>query len=234
MRLWGKEVNVTRECEVPRPGWLARLYLWVCERLYAELAWQYDVVSWLVSAGQWRRWQRGVWHEVRGVDLLEIGCGTGAMVNEGIVRGMSVVGLDRSPQMLAVAKRRVAREGNSAAFVQGDGRMLTFESGTFDCAIAIFPTSHIFEVSALREIHRVLRENGRLIVLGVWVSADLAGLEHYFPFFYGKPNADALAKLAQRVEGAGFAVRWSNERAGIFTVGTLVAERADALIQDRK
>jgi ubiquinone/menaquinone biosynthesis C-methylase UbiE len=147
---------------------------------------------------------------------------------------MRMVGVDRSPRMLAVAKRRLAREGVSAALVQGDGRMLAFERGTFDCVMATFPTSHIFEVNTLREIHRVLRKNGRLTILGVWVTVDLAGLEQYVPLFYGKPNVDALAKLAQRVEGAGFAVRWSNQRMGLFTVGTMVAEHAGALMQEQQ
>jgi len=32
---------------------VGRLYVWATERLYQELAWAYDGVSWLVSLGHW-------------------------------------------------------------------------------------------------------------------------------------------------------------------------------------
>ena len=35
-------------------------YLWLCRRLYHELAWSYDIVADLVSAGQWDAWRRSV------------------------------------------------------------------------------------------------------------------------------------------------------------------------------
>ena len=36
-----------------KPGPIVRSYIWLTERLYHELAWTYDPVSWLVSLGQW-------------------------------------------------------------------------------------------------------------------------------------------------------------------------------------
>src|SRR6478735_7718078 len=108
MQARSKEVNVRQPTIVPRIHWLARVYLWACERLYYELAWFYDTVSWLVSAGQWRRWQALVWKSVRGRRVLELGSGTGVMLVQGAGLGLAMTGVDRSPAMIRVAKRRLA------------------------------------------------------------------------------------------------------------------------------
>src|SRR5215210_4684678 len=108
MLLRGQEVNEEQRATVPPlRTWrqlLQLLYLWACERLYDELAWWYDGVSWLVSAGHWRCWQAAVWNEVRGHSVLEMGFGTGELIKQGMARGFSMVGIDRSAAMQAVAR----------------------------------------------------------------------------------------------------------------------------------
>ena len=225
MRLKVTEVNVERNAVVPARGWLARLYLWACERLYAKLAWGYDVVSWLVSLGNWRRWQAGVWQEVRGQKVLEIGAGTGALLVQGTRRGLSLVGVDRSPAMLAVAQRRVAKEGIPARLIQGDGRALPLAAQAFDTVMATFPAGYIFDAATLAEMRRVLHDPGRLVILGLWVELHLGQVGRWLPVFYGRPSEASLDAMAQRVAAAGFGVRWVEQRTGLFTVGVLVADR---------
>jgi ubiquinone/menaquinone biosynthesis C-methylase UbiE len=58
------------------------LYLWACERLYHELAPEYDLISRLVSAGAWPAWRRSVLPHLRGDRLLELGFGTGELLAE--------------------------------------------------------------------------------------------------------------------------------------------------------
>jgi SAM-dependent methyltransferase len=222
MRLPTEEVNENTQGYVPSHRWLERAYLWLCERLYDELAWSYDAVSWLVSAGQWRRWQSEVWDEVRGGDVLELGCGTGDLLTEGSALGMRMVGVDRSPAMLAVARQKLVSSPQRGALVQGDGRCLPVASDGFDTVIATFPAGYILQPETLNEIHRVLRHQGRLVVVGLWVEAHWGGLERVLPVFYGRPSAQKQQAIGQRMEDAGFDVRWVEKKSNCFTVAILV------------
>jgi SAM-dependent methyltransferase len=225
MRLSATEVNVGQSSTVPRAGWFARLYLWACEVLYSDLAWWYDWVSWLVSAGHWRRWQAGVWDEVRGSDVLEIGFGTGELLVQGAQRGLAMVGLDRSAAMQEVARQRAAMAHTPLKLILGDGRTLPLEEQSFDTVMATFPAGYILEADTLAEIHRVLRAEGRLVILGLWVEVNLAALGRLLPVFYGRPNAQAQEAMMRRVEAVGFRARWLEKRDGLFTIGVLVADR---------
>ena len=64
--------------------------------LYHELAWTYDMVSWLVSFGAWRKWQQSALPYVRGPAVLELGHGPGHILVQLAGAGYTVVGLDRS------------------------------------------------------------------------------------------------------------------------------------------
>lgn len=225
MRRSNKQVNVTPKDAVPRRGWLARAYLWACEVLYHELAWGYDAVSWVVSVGHWRRWQQGVWQEAHGTRILEVGCGTGAMVVEGLSRGLAVVGVDRSSDMLAVAQARLLNGRKGVPVMLGDGRELPFADGTFDTVMATFPAGYILEERTLAEVRRVLDEGGRLVLLGMWVDLRVGALTRWIPLFYGRPHAGVLDAMVARVNSVGFRARWVHQRDGPFTVGVLVAER---------
>ena len=208
------EVNVPGKGIVPPQSWLARAYLWACERLYAEMAWSYDLVSWLVSGGHWRRWQASAWNQVIGQDILELGCGTGALLVQGVDRGYRGIGVDRSPAMLAVAQRRLAAAGVDVAMMQGDGSALPLPGQLFDSVVATFPAGYILDVATLGEIRRVLRDGGRLVIVGLWVELHLGALGRWIPLFYGRPSVARLEKIARHVESVGFSVRWVEQREG--------------------
>jgi SAM-dependent methyltransferase len=228
MRLRGQEVNGMTRDKVPSK-WGARLilrvYLWACERLYHELAWWYDRVSWIVSVGQWRRWQAGVWQEVHGSDVLEIGFGTGELLAQGAQQGLAIVGLDRSPVMVEVARQRATKRDAPFRATLGDGHALPFERHQFDTVMATFPAGYILDLSTLAEIRRVLRAEGRLVLLGLWVDLHLGRIGRWLPVFYGRPGDASLEAIVRRVCAAGFRARWVEQRHGQFTVGLLVADR---------
>jgi SAM-dependent methyltransferase len=77
--------------------------------LYNELAWTYDAVSWLVSLGHWRQWQRAALPFVMGQRVLEIGHGPGHMLAALRAQGVNVIGLDLSPFMGQMARQRFRR-----------------------------------------------------------------------------------------------------------------------------
>ena len=77
--------------------------------LYNEMAFTYDWVSWLVSFGQWRRWQRAAlrYLNARPDELvLELAHGTGSLHLDMRARGYRTIGLDLSPYMGRIASRK--------------------------------------------------------------------------------------------------------------------------------
>jgi SAM-dependent methyltransferase len=141
-----------------------------------ELLYKNRLLYWFAStipfAGQWRVWQRLVLPRLRGHDVLEVGCGIGDLLVDMARDGYRCQAIDRSPQMVAATRAKLAREGlaDQVDVIQGDVQELPFGDATFDSVVSTFPTEYIADPAALREIARVLRPGGRLIVV---VGANL-------------------------------------------------------------
>lgn len=133
--------------------------------LYNQLAWSYDLVSWVVSLGAWRDWQRVALPFVRGPRVLELAHGPGHMLAALQRRGLDVVGLDLSPFMGRQARRRLRRLGLGAALVNGRAQQLPFAAASFDAVLATFPTEFIVDPATITAVVRVLRPGGRLVIV---------------------------------------------------------------------
>ena len=150
-----------------------RLVRWAFARFYREFAWTYDTVAALVSGGHWPAWAQTALPYLEG-RVLELGCGTGNLQRAlaGQPQHPAPIGLDASPQMLALARRKVERAGLEARLVRADARALPFPSATFDSLVATFPSDYIVARATLAEARRVLRPSGRLVIV---LGARLAG-----------------------------------------------------------
>jgi ubiquinone/menaquinone biosynthesis C-methylase UbiE len=133
--------------------------------LYNELAWTYDGVSWLVSWGEWRSWQRTALPHLRGPRVLELGFGTGDLLFDLAGRHHQVYGVELSSQMVRITQRKLRRRGLILPLVRGRGQALSFSSNTFDSVVVTFPSPFIVHPHTLTEIHRVLRPRGRLVMV---------------------------------------------------------------------
>lgn len=133
--------------------------------LYNQLAWTYDAVSGVVSAGKWREWQRSALPFVLGPRVLELGHGPGHTLLELQQEGHEVVGLDLSPAMGRMARRRGQTQGETVQVVRGRAQSLPFADTGFNTVLSLFPTPYIVDPVTLGEVHRVLTPGGRLIIL---------------------------------------------------------------------
>jgi len=101
--------------------------------------------------------------------VLDVGCGTGGTAVEAARRVPqgSVLGVDLSAPMLAVARRRAADAGLAdVGFLQADAQAHPFEPGTFD--VVLGRTSAMFfgdRPAAFANLARGLRPGGRLVLL---------------------------------------------------------------------
>ena len=130
--------------------------------LYNELAWTYDAVSWLVSLGHWRAWQQAALPFVTGERVLEIGHGPGHMLAALQAQPRSVVGLDLSPYMGRLARRRL---GARVPLVCGLVQQLPWRSAVFDTILSTFPTEYIVAPATVAALYRVLKPDGRLVIV---------------------------------------------------------------------
>jgi len=96
-----------------------------------------------------------------GARVLDVGTGTGVLLPLLLEKGGRVVALDLSWEML----KRARAKSYPVAYVQGDAQNLPLPDGAFDWVIcnAVFP--HFPDkLRALREIRRVLKDGGRLVI----------------------------------------------------------------------
>lgn len=123
-----------------------------------------------------------------GQRVLDVACGTGALtvaVADRVSPGGAVLGLDASPEMLAVARRKHSH----IEWHEGRAESLPFGDSSFDAVVSQFGLMFFEDrVAALREMQRVLRPGGRLAV------AVCDALEH-------SPGYASLAALLERLFG---------------------------------
>ncbi|WP_264024596.1 class I SAM-dependent methyltransferase [Mycolicibacterium pyrenivorans] len=92
--------------------------------------------------------------------VVEVGCGTGRLIAHLTKRAATVVGVDSSPAMLAVATGRAP-----GRLVCADGRRLPFPDGVADVAITIATLEFADAAAVLEEMARITRPGGRIIAL---------------------------------------------------------------------
>jgi SAM-dependent methyltransferase len=144
----------------------------------------------------------------KGTKLLDIGCGSGLASAMGANLGAKVSGLDSSPNLLKIAKKRVP-DGD---FRLGDmNSSFPWQDNTFDVITAFnslfFATD---QVSTLSEVRRVIRPSGRVAIVywglpeEVEASAYLDALKPLMPPPPEPPNpfstADQLEELARKAQ----------------------------------
>ena len=124
--------------------------------------------------------QPAVWSIFDGVTpgaALDAACGTGRHARRLVELGHDVMGVDWSPEMLAVAKRSVPK----AVFREGDLCSLPLESASVDLVVCALALEHVAELfRAISELSRVLRSGGRMVLSDLHPAAVALGGVAYF------------------------------------------------------
>ena len=133
-------------------------------RVYETVAARYDTIIGLSERlffGDGRRW---VCAQAQG-DVLEIAIGTGRNLPF-YPRGVRLTGIDLSPAMLAVARRRAQALGPAVDLREGDAQALDFPAASFDTVVCTLALCTIPDARrAVEEAVRVLRPGGQLLWL---------------------------------------------------------------------
>lgn len=125
---------------------------------YTEFAFFYDALTQDVDYAAWAEYLLAVFERHGGVGRtwLDLACGSGSLSLELARRGVEVIGVDASPEMLAIAGEKAAQDGRDILFLCQDMRQLDLY-GTVDGAVCLLDSlNHVLHTQDLREIFRRL------------------------------------------------------------------------------
>ena len=114
--------------------------------------------------------------------VLDVGCGTGSFITDLAKRGIRAAGVDPSPEMIAVARRKSPR----AVLKRATAERPPFKDGWFDCVVFVLSAHLVDRPRAFAEAHRVLAPGGKV---GIVTFSP----EHFAGFYLNRLFPSILA-----------------------------------------
>jgi ubiquinone/menaquinone biosynthesis C-methylase UbiE len=149
----------------------------------------YDLLVWLLTHRSDRAFRKQLLasvHLVAGESVLDIGCGTGTLAivaKTQVGASGKVFGIDASPAMVARATSKAAKAGVDVCFKTAVVERLPFAEAQFDVVLSTLMLHHLprtLRQQCAREIHRVLKPHGRVLVVDFGRPQPKSGLLAHF------------------------------------------------------
>jgi demethylmenaquinone methyltransferase/2-methoxy-6-polyprenyl-1,4-benzoquinol methylase len=171
------------------------------QRMFDEIAPQYDRANHVLSMGMDRVW----WNRTaRRFDpilkrpearVLDLCCGTGdmtaALLAHRPTNAAPILAIDFSHEMIERGRRKMA--GKPVEFVEADALNLPIESGSLDLVVSAFGFRNLADYDAgLREIRRVLRPGGQIGILDFSMPPEPIGTAYRLYFRHILPRIGGL------------------------------------------
>ena len=144
-------------------------------KMFDNIAKHYDFLNHFLSLGIDKVWRRKMIAELNDVQpqlILDVATGTGDVAINTIkqlnIKGLHIIGLDISPEMLNIGKKKIVTEGMSGTIdmIVGDSENLPFENNKFDAITVAYGVRNFENLErGLSEMQRVLKPKGKLVVL---------------------------------------------------------------------
>ena len=160
-------------------------------KMFDQISQTYDLVNRIMTGGcdsYWRKKMGKFLPQKEAISLLDCATGTGDHIFSLLShydKIESIVGIDLSKEMLAIAKKKAERFLNKVDIRLQEANLLDlpFPSNRFDCVTIAFGIRNVTDVElALKEMLRVLKPQGRLLILEGSIPRS-AWMKPFF-FFY--------------------------------------------------
>ncbi len=190
-------------------------------QMFDAISGNYDGLNRVISFGidvKWRKRVVAILKKKRPENILDIATGTGDLAIQLTKTGAKkIIGLDISPGMLEVGKKKVRNKnlGNIIDLVVGDSENLQFEDNYFDAITVAFGVRNFEDLEkGLSEIYRILKPTGTFVVLETSVPTKTPAKQGYL--FYTKYMLPTIGKLFSKDRSA---YRYLSESAAVFPHG---------------
>lgn len=186
------------------------------KKIFDEVARHYDWLNTLFSLGIHKLWRKKLAEQLRGTEYnLDIATGTAEVAIEVAKKhpATKTVGIDPSMNMLRIAKKKIEdlNLGEKIALVSAAAENIPFAEKQFDSATIAFGIRNTVDYElSLKEIRRVLRESGKLLILEFAIPRNPVFKPLYMFYFR------VLMPLVGSIYGRGREYRYLAESASSF------------------
>jgi demethylmenaquinone methyltransferase / 2-methoxy-6-polyprenyl-1,4-benzoquinol methylase len=141
--------------------------------MFNRIAFRYDFLNRFLSAGVDIYWRKRAIKELTAADpqiILDVATGTAdvAIMMTKYLRPKKIIGIDISQSMLELGRKKIAklRLNNVIELETGDSEAINLSNDTFDAVTVAFGVRNFENLEkGLSEIRRVLKQNGKIVVL---------------------------------------------------------------------
>lgn len=177
--------------------------------MFEEIAPRYDLLNHALSLNIDKRWRRLVIRQVAdllrrpGAVALDLCCGTAELSLE-LGALAPTFGVDFCHPMLELGLKKVRRAGRPIELIEGDALSVPFADSMFDVVTVAFGLRNVDGTAAgLREIYRLLKPEGRCVVLE-FSRPQLPIFRSLFHFYFTR----LLPRIGNAVSGSNFAYQY--------------------------
>jgi demethylmenaquinone methyltransferase/2-methoxy-6-polyprenyl-1,4-benzoquinol methylase len=173
--------------------------------MFSGIATKYDFLNHFLSVNTDKRWRRLVAAKLKDVlanpkaVVLDVACGTGDLSLELQKDARArIFGTDFCRPMLEIAFAKNGKNNASIPYVEADGMNLSFADASFDAVTVAFGLRNFSNwQNGLRELHRVLKSGGKLVILE-FSTPVVPGFRQLFQFYF----SSILPRIGGAVSGS--------------------------------
>ncbi len=136
------------------------------QKMFADISHRYDFLNSLLSLRRDKYWRKFASEKLPPGLILDVCSGTGDVAIE-VSKRSHAVASDFCLEMLNMCALKITKHNiRNVSCIQNDAENLSFKEGSFDGAIVAFGIRNVADIrKALSEMHRVVRKEGKVVVL---------------------------------------------------------------------